>query len=139
MRATKQNGTTSLHTASLRTAGTCALALILCLSCAPALAQWVSILKNSPAERFNEDDLQLFLEAARKARDAPVNETIRWENPATRANGDLTVRKIFQWKQRPCREVAMRNEAGGRKGNSVVNLCEVDGKWKLVSPSELKK
>ena len=138
MSETEPDGT-HFFRASLRAAGTWALALTLCLSCAPALAQWVSILKNGPAERFDEEDLQLFLEAARKARDAPVNETIRWENPKTRANGDLTVRKIFQWKDRPCREVALRNEAGGRKANSVVSLCEIDGKWKLVSPSELKK
>jgi surface antigen len=138
MSETRQNATI-LYRASLRGAGAWALALTLCLSGTPAVAQWVSILKNGPAERFDEEDLRLFLEAARKARDAPVNETIRWENPATRANGDLTVRKIFQWKERPCREVAMRNEAAGRKANSVVNLCEIDGKWKLISPSELKK
>src|SRR5262245_55231154 len=130
----KQYATTFFR-ASLRTAGTWALALTLCLSCVPALAQWVNILKSGPAERFDEEDLRLFLEAARKARDAPINETISWENPKTRANGDLTVRKIFQWKERPCRELALRNEAGGRKATSVVSLCEVDGKWKLVSPS----
>jgi len=117
-----------------------ALTLILCLACAPALAQWVGLLKNTPAERFDEEDMRLFLDAARKAMsELPVNETIHWENPATGSKGDLTVRKIFEWKERPCREVGVRNEAGGRKGSSVQTLCRVDGKWRLVTQSELKK
>src|SRR5262249_40550293 len=35
--------------------------------CAPAAAQnWIGLMKNTPAERFNEEDIQLFLNAAKK-------------------------------------------------------------------------
>ena len=127
----------STHASRVRAA---ALTLILCVAAAPALSQWVGVLKNTPAERFDEEDMRLFLEAARKAvNELPVNETARWENPATGSRGDLTVRKAFQWKERQCREVSVHNEAGGRKATTVNNLCRIDGKWRLVSPSELKK
>jgi len=119
---------------------TVTLTLILCFACAPALAQWVGMLKNTPAERFDEEDLRLFLDAGRKTlNELPVGETIRWENPGTGSRGDLTLRKSFEWKQHPCREVGVHNEAGGRKASNVLNLCKIDGKWRIVSPSELKK
>ena len=94
-------------------------AFILALAASPALAQnWVGLLKNTPAERFDEEDLRLFLDNARKA----LNEG-----------------QDNQSKGRPCKEVQLHNEAGGRKGDSKLSLCQVDGKWRLLSAQQLKK
>jgi len=106
----------------------------------PALAQnWVALLKNTPAERFDDEDLRLFMDNGRKAlAEGKVNETASWENPKTRARGDVTVLRNFQWKEHPCKEVKLNNEAQGRKGSSTLGLCQVEGKWRLLSSSQMK-
>ena len=61
----------------------------------PAAAQnWIGLLKNTPAENFNEEDLKLFLEASRKAlNDTPVGGTEKWQNPVTGSGGEVKVVK----------------------------------------------
>jgi surface antigen len=94
---------------------------------------WVPLLKNSPAERFDDEDLQLFLKTARKTvNEAPDNQTVSWENPDTKHHGDFTILKTFQKDGRSCKRVRVRNEADGRKASSVVDACQVDGKWRLI-------
>ncbi|HEU5296264.1 MAG TPA: RT0821/Lpp0805 family surface protein [Burkholderiaceae bacterium] len=109
--------------------------------CAPALAQnWVGLLKNTPAERFNDEDLRLFLDASKKAlSETPAGETVKWQNPVSGSRGELKVIKLFTWQDHPCRQIRVSNEAGDRKGSNVLNLCQVEGKWKVLSASELKK
>ena len=105
----------------------------------PALAQnWVNLLKNTPAERFDEEDLRIFMDTARKALDERKEQTLNWENPKTRARGEITVVRLFEWKALPCREVRIYNETPGRKGTNTRHLCQVDGKWRLVTASQLK-
>jgi len=120
----------------------CALSLLLVLGsfAAPVSAQWVGILKNTPAERFDDTDLRLFLDAGRKVlNEAADKETVRWENPESGNRGELTVLKSFPWKGNSCREIKVYNEAGGSKGSTVQNLCRIDGKWRLLSPAQLKR
>ena len=107
----------------------------------PAAAQnWVGLLKNTPAERFDEDDLRIFMDAGRKAlNDTPDNQTVTWENPHTKARGEITVLRSFESKSLPCKEVRLHNEAQGRKGDSKISLCKVEGKWRLLSAQQLKK
>jgi surface antigen len=109
--------------------------------CPPAAAQnWIGLLKNTPAERFDEEDLRLFLDHARKAlNEAPDNQPMSWENPKTRHRGELTVMRSFEYKGLPCKELRVRNEAQGRKGDNTFNLCKADGKWRLLSASQIKK
>lgn len=116
-------------------------AIVLAAASSAAAAQnWVGLLKNTPAERFDEEDLRIFMDAGRKAlNETPDGQTLTWENPKTRARGDITVLKSFESKGRPCKEVRVRNEAGGRKGDNKLNLCQVDGKWRLLSASQLKQ
>jgi surface antigen len=116
-------------------------AIVLAAASSAATAQnWVGLLKNTPAERFDEEDLRMFLDTSRKAlNEAPDNQTLSWENPKTRARGDITVLKSFESKGRPCKEVRVRNEAGGRKGDNKLNLCKVEDKWRLLSASQLKQ
>jgi len=117
-----------------------ALVVAATLASPQAAAQaWIGLLKNTPAERFQEDDLQMFLEHARKAlNEAPDNQPVSWENPKTRARGDVTVMRSFEYKGLPCKELRVRNEAQGRKGDNTFNLCNADGKWRLLSSSQLK-
>ena len=118
------------------------IVLMLAMACAgPALAQnWIGLLKNTPAERFDEEDLRIFMDAGRKAlSDTPDNQSVKWENPQTRAHGEITVLRSFETKGLPCKEVRVRNEAQGRKGDSRLNLCKKDGKWRLLSVSQAKK
>jgi len=115
--------------------------LILVLVATPAIAQnWVGLLKNGPAERFDEEDLRIFMDAGRKAlAEGADNQTFSWENPKTRARGDITVVRRFEWKSHPCKELKVHNEAQGRKGDTGFGLCQVDGKWRLLSSSQMKK
>jgi len=108
------------------------LALASFVTSAMAL-NWVPLLKNSPAERFDEDDLQLFIATARKVmNEAPDHQTVGWENPDTKHHGDLTILKSYQKDGRTCKRVRVRNEADGRKASSLVDACKVDGKWRLI-------
>ena len=76
-----------------------------------AAQNWVGLLKNSPAERFDDEDLQIFLAMGRKAlTEAKDSETLRWENPKTRARGELTVTRSFEWKSYGCKELQIYNE-----------------------------
>ena len=119
----------------------CITALALAATVAPAQAQtWSAVLKDTPAEKFNDEDMRLFNEASDKAlNDAAVNETVRWENPATKSRGELKVLKVFTWKDQPCRKIRIHNEARARKATSTLNLCRVSDQWRMVSPTELNK
>ena len=116
------------------------LAVILALASAPALAQYASLLRDSAAQRFDDEDLRMFLDNARKAlNETPDNQTTSWENPKTRHRGEVTVLRSFEAMGGRCKEVKVLNQAQGRKETNNFNLCQVDGKWRLVSESQLKK
>jgi len=114
--------------------------VLLAAAALPAAAQnWTPLLKDTPAERFDEEDLRLFKEAARKTlAEAPPNQVIDWENPKTRRSGDFRVLHNFQWKGLPCKEVRVRTQGDGRHSDVVRYACRKDGRWRLASPSQLK-
>ena len=104
-----------------------------------AAQNWVTLLKNTPAESFDDEDLRLFLDAARKTlNEAPDNQPVTWENPKSRNRGEITVLRSFEWKGRSCKEVRVRNESRGRKSDNRRILCKVDERWRLVSEAQLK-
>lgn len=119
--------------------GLCAAALA--IGALPAAAQnYHGLFKDSPAEKFNDEDMRLFNEAAAKAlSQAKVGESVSWANTVTQNRGELKVLKTFTWRDSPCRQLRMRNEAGDRKATRSINMCRVQDKWRMVSPSELKK
>ena len=115
------------------------IALVTASSVAGA-QNWVGLLKNTPAERFDEEDLRIFMDTGRKVlAEGKENETASWENPKTRARGDITLLRSFKHQALPCKEVRIRNEAQGRKNTSTLNLCQKDGRWRLLSTSQMKK
>ena len=116
-----------------------ALSLMACT--VPVQAQNLhGLMKDGPGEKFNDEDMRLFNEAAAKAlTQATVGESVIWANTVTQHRGDLKVLKTFTWRDSPCRQLRMRNEAGDRKATRSINMCRVQDKWRMVSPSELKK
>lgn len=116
--------------------GLMAAALVL----APVLAeaQVYGVLKDTPASYFNEADTELFQQAFNQALErGVVNKAVSWQNPKTRSRGDITVLREFQSKQRPCKELRVRNQAKGAKSDVRLDLCTIDGAWKIVPKSEL--
>ena len=93
------------------------VAILIVAMAAPAAAQnWVRILKNTPAERFDEEDLSLFLDNGRKAlKEGKVNETFKWENPNTKARGEITVLRQYESKGRPCRRRRREKRIGAKR------------------------
>ena len=109
------------------------LALALLFAATSASAQFVALLKNSPAELFDDEDLRLFLDAARKALDEGAEkQAFPWQNAKTGHRGEFTVLRTFQSQGRDCKRVGVHNEAQGRKSDMRHNLCKVDGRWRLV-------
>jgi len=109
------------------------VAVILVLASTAASAQFVALLKNGPAELFDDRDLRLFLDAATRALDdGTENQPVAWKNPDTGHGGDMTVLKRFESNGRQCQRIRVRNEAQGRKSDMQHNLCMVDGRWRLV-------
>jgi len=123
----------------LRRAG---LALLLALAAAPAPAQegWIQLFRNTPAEKFDDEDIRLFIDATRKAlSDTPEKGKVSWENPKSKNRGDVTVLSVFTWRSYSCRKLEIVNEAHGRKGTKTLNLCRVDEKWRAATDSDLAK
>ena len=108
---------------------------LLALAASSALAQsWRSMMRNTPAERFQDEDWAVFLKQAYKTLDeAPENQPVKWERAETRRRGELTVLRSYESKGRRCRELRVQNEGDGRKSDNTFNLCSVDGKWRLVA------
>jgi surface antigen len=104
----------------------------------PAMAQgWVRLLRDTPAENFDDEDLRLFLDASRTAlNDAADTVVVPWHNPASGNGGDFTAVRSFRRDGHPCREMRLRYEAGGKGASHVVDLCRIDGRWRALSPSQ---
>jgi surface antigen len=116
------------------------LSLLLALASPLAQAQYAALLKGAVAERFDDEDLRMFVETARKALyGAAENETLKWQNPQTRHGGEITLLRNFESKGRACKEVKVFNQAQGRKATNNFDLCQVDGKWRLLGSSQLQK
>jgi surface antigen len=114
------------------------LAALVVSSPASAL-NWVPVLKNSPAERFDDEDLELFIRTARKTvAEAADRQTVSWENPDTKHRGDFTILRSFTKDGRSCKQVQVRTEADGRKATSVVDACQIDGRWRLIGAPQKK-
>jgi surface antigen len=116
------------------------LFLPLALASPLAQAQYAALLKGAVAERFDDEDLRMFVDAARKVLHggAAENETVKWQNPKNRHGGEITLLRNFESQGRACKEVKVFNHAQGRKATNSFDLCQVDGKWRLLGSSQLK-
>jgi surface antigen len=109
------------------------VAAALLVASTAAGAQFVALLKNSPAELYDDMDLRIFLDTARRVLDqGEVDQAVAWKNPDTGHGGEFTVLKRFESQGRQCELLRVRNEAQGRKSDMRHNLCMVEGRWRLV-------
>jgi surface antigen len=116
------------------------LALALLFVASAASAQFVALLQNSPAQLFDDEDLRLFLDAARKALDdGAVDQKYPWQNAKNGHRGEFTVVSKFESQGRTCKRIGVHNEAQGRKSDMRHNLCVVDGRWRLLGDMKKEK
>jgi surface antigen len=106
-----------------------------------AMAQLVQpLFQNAPASMFTDEDNRIFLDVWKETLDeTPVNQSRTWTNPKSGHGGELTTLRAFDWHGSPCKEVRVRNQAQGRKGDERLNACKLDGQWKLLSAEQLTK
>ncbi|MCY4755734.1 RT0821/Lpp0805 family surface protein [Pelomonas aquatica] len=99
-------------------------------------AGWVAILKNSPVEDFNDEDLRLYLDAVKQVLYAPASpQPLEWQNTASGASGTLLVVGHPQLKnQGECRQVRITVHSRKRQGGpSLFTACrQADAGWMLI-------
>jgi surface antigen len=73
--------------------------------------------------------------AERRATQAPMGETITWDNPKSGNSGSVTpVREGRDVKDRYCREFRQTIEVGGRLEEGYGTACrQEDGSWQIMS------
>jgi surface antigen len=118
------------------------------LLCAGSVqASGLGFLRNSAAERMNNDDFAALMAAANEALDDPVTPATRtWSNPKTGASGTIKTVQEFPAKTgEVCKQVKTDNRAGGRTRRATHTVCKVNDEWRLASsdfarpPAKTKK
>lgn len=115
-----------------------ATSLLLLGASAQALG-WVALLKNTPAEVFDDEDLHMFLSAATEALNAEgsASESVSWRNPATGAGGRFqAVGRSTSKEGFSCKRVRFAIYAKHRKEQSTTWTACRDGagRWRLSQP-----
>ena len=101
-------------------------------------AGWVKLLNGTAAEKFQEDDLRMFLEAARDALNAEgPPKTVSWANDKNRTGGSFLVIGESKRGDLPCRRLRFSTYAPGYpnppKASTTWTACRSpDGRWKLA-------
>ena len=119
--------------ASLRAAAAVVLA---CACTAAAAAGWVALLRNTAAESFDEDDLRMFLDAAKQALNAEGREPVDWVNSATSKGGSfLVIGESVGADGAPCKRVRFSTYAPKYpKSTTTWTACKApDGRWRLAA------
>ena len=108
------------------------LVMGLCVSAAQAMSfKWLEF---SPVKYFTEKDWALLRGAAATAlNDKPDGESVTWRNDTSGHYGSLTPISSVEMDGRPCRDLVIRNFAGGVNGGGTYRICRMeDGDWKLL-------
>ncbi|MCU7850910.1 MAG: hypothetical protein KZQ80_01715 [Candidatus Thiodiazotropha sp. (ex Monitilora ramsayi)] len=107
-------------------------ALTLFVSDAQALnLKWLEF---SPVKYFTAEDWEMIRQAAGKAlKEKPNGETVRWNNESSDHYGSLTPISTLEMEGKTCRDLVIRNFAGGVNGGGTYRFCQMeDGTWKTV-------
>ena len=80
-------------------------------------------------------DMQHARRAQRRAIQAPVGETIEWENPETRNRGSITPTRQGQSSSgKYCREFQQTITVDGQQQSGYGTACrQADGSWQIVN------
>ena len=108
--------------------------LLLALVSSAQAALNLKWLEFSPAKHFTQADWDLLRGAARSALNDKANgESVEWRNQETGHYGTLTPISRLEVDGRPCRDLVIRNFAGGLQGGGTYRLCQMEGdEWKLL-------
>jgi surface antigen len=100
---------------------------------------WIALLKNTPAERFDDEDIGMFVAAAKTALDAEGEpKPVAWSNPATGSGGSFTeLDKSVAKDGSPCKRLRITTYAKGRSEKAATwSACKgSDGRWRFGKPS----
>ena len=97
----------------------------------PALAVDLNVFKDSPGSRFNDRDMQLFLQTLDEALDKGKDgETRKWSNADTGAGGEIKSISAYQRAAVPCKTVQIDNHAKSVSASGRYNFCkQASGQW----------
>jgi hypothetical protein len=99
---------------------------------------WIALLKNTPAERFNDEDIGMFMTAANDALNADGDpKPVAWANPATGSGGSFTeLSRSVAKDGTPCKRVRVATYAKGRSEKAATwKACKgADGRWRFGAP-----
>ena len=102
-------------------------------------AGWVQVLKDTPAEHFDDEDIKMFVDAAKAALEAEGEpKPTSWSNPATGSGGTFTeVKKTTAKDGSPCKRVRFSVYARKRSEKFATwTACkDGSGRWRVVSAS----
>ncbi len=109
--------------------------LLACALGAPALqAMNFKWLEFSPVKYFDAKDWELLRASAGTAlNEKEDGEIVVWRNEASGHHGSMKPVSRLQVEGRECRDLEIRNFAGGVNGGGTYRLCRMeDGDWKLL-------
>jgi surface antigen len=95
----------------------------------------------SPTPLTAEDIAIIQRAAAPLFEAAPVGGVAAWQNPNSGNSGSMKLRKVYELKGMPCREVSYTMKYTDRQTPSITNVawCQLpSGEWKLADPLEVK-
>lgn len=110
-------------------------ALVVCSTTGHA-AGWVKILRDTPAEAFDDADLRMFMDTAKQVLNAQGTPQLTpWVNPDTGSGGDFLVLKDSVAKDgAPCKRVRFTVYAAKRSAKKATwTACKVGADWKLAT------
>jgi hypothetical protein len=100
-------------------------------------AQVFGFLDQGAVRYFRGDDTGLMSNNLTSVLDEPDDDASGdWRNAETGSYGRAVVEKAFEHQGMACRRVRITNHAGGIDDTSVVDMCKVEGAWKVLSLPE---
>lgn len=99
-----------------------------------ALAQNYGFLRDSPASRMNNADVNMMMKNFDEALTRnPDGHTSAWFNSATGSSGTATPLSTTTEKGMTCRRVEVFNSAGGLTNRAEYRACKTAGGWRLAN------
>lgn len=100
----------------------------------PAAAFNTQFLDDAPIARFNDKDIEIWLDTLTKALENGEDGTeFKWENPKSGHNGTIIPLNSKTHDGMDCRDVDIRNYAGNFTGRAIHMMCRKDGNWVAVT------
>lgn len=90
-------------------------------------------LDQGPIRYFNAEDMRQMSATIDAVLTAPASDAPRtWRNDNTGSHGSVRLVTSFEKHGRPCRRIEVSNHARTADERSVVDMCDVDGVWKVL-------